>query len=79
MSARAGFEPWRQSVGRREYLVAELRCAALRAKLQVADIEAIGLALKDGLIAPEQAIALLADCDCLQFIQPEDFDNAPNP
>jgi len=55
---------------RTEYLVAELRCAALRARLQLADIEAVGLALKCGLIEPEQALELLADCDCLQFIQP---------
>jgi len=57
-------------VFRVNYLLGELRCASLRARLQVADIEAVGLALKCGLIEPEQALELLADCDCLQFVQP---------
>jgi hypothetical protein len=56
---------------RREYLLAELRCAALRARLRTQDIEAVGLALKGGLIEPEQALELLADCDCLQLISPK--------
>jgi hypothetical protein len=42
-----------------EYLLAELRCAALRARLWQADIEAVGVALRGGLISPEQAVALL--------------------
>jgi hypothetical protein len=29
------------------------------------------LALKGGLIEPEQALELLQDCDCLQFISPD--------
>jgi hypothetical protein len=57
---------------RRDYLLAELRCAALRARLWQADIDAVGLALKSGLIEPEQALELLADCDCLQLISPKD-------
>ena len=56
---------------RREYLMAELRCASLRARLQVQDIDAVG-----GLIEPEQALELLADCDCLQFISPDNKNNA---
>ena len=58
---------------RRDYLMAELRCASLRARLWQADIEAVGMALKAGLVDPEQALELLADCDCLQFVSPEDF------
>jgi len=58
-------------MNRREYLLAELRCAVLRAKLQQHDIAAVGLALKSGLIEPEQALELLRDCDCLQLISPE--------
>jgi hypothetical protein len=58
---------------RRDYLLAELRCASLRARLWQADIDAVGLALKAGLVEPEQALELLADCDCLQFISPRDF------
>lgn len=55
---------------RTEYLLAELRCASLRARLQLADIDAVGLALANGLIEAEQAIELLRDCNCLEFIQP---------
>jgi hypothetical protein len=58
-------------MSRREYLLAELRCASLRVRLQQSDIDAVGLALKGGLIEPEQALELLADCDCLQLISPE--------
>jgi hypothetical protein len=53
---------------RRDYLIAELRCASLRARLWQADIEAVGMALKAGLVEPEQALELLRECDCLQFI-----------
>jgi hypothetical protein len=60
-------------MSRTEYLLAELRCASLRARLWQADIEAVGKALAAGLIEPEQAIELLADCDCLQFISPKDI------
>jgi hypothetical protein len=55
-------------VNRIEYLLAELRCASLRARLQASDIDAVGLALKAGLIEPEQALELLDDCDCLALI-----------
>jgi hypothetical protein len=58
-------------MNRRDYLLAELRCAALRARLWQADIDAVGLALKSGLIEPEQALELLADCDCLMLISPK--------
>ena len=53
---------------RRNYLLAELRCAVLRARLWAADIEAVGLALKGGLITPDQAVEILADCNCLHLI-----------
>jgi hypothetical protein len=57
---------------RHEYLLAELRCAAMRARLWQADIEAVGLALKAGLVEPEQALELLHDCDCLQLVAPNE-------
>jgi hypothetical protein len=60
----------RHELHRRDYLLQELRCAALRARLWQADIEAVGLALKGGLIDPEQALELLADCDALHLILP---------
>jgi hypothetical protein len=56
---------------RRDYLMAELRCASLRARLWQADIDAVGMALKAGLVEPEQALELLTDCDCLQLIEPK--------
>jgi hypothetical protein len=58
---------------RHEYLLAELRCASLRARLWQADIDAVGLALKAGLVEPEQALELLADCDCLKLITPKEI------
>jgi hypothetical protein len=55
-------------MSRTEYLLAELRCALLRAKLWQSDITSIGIALKAGWISPEQAVEALADCDCLQLV-----------
>jgi hypothetical protein len=55
-------------MNRVDYLLAELRCASLRARLWQADIEAVGLALKGGLIEPEQALELLHDCDALHLV-----------
>jgi hypothetical protein len=51
-----------------DYLLAELRCAALRARLLASDIDAVGWALKGGLVSPEQALELLADCDGLHLV-----------
>jgi hypothetical protein len=56
----------------REYLIAELRCAALRARLWQADIESVGVALKRKWISPEQALEALHDCDALHLIAPPD-------
>jgi hypothetical protein len=53
---------------RHDYLLAELRCASLRARLRQADIDAVGLALKAGLVDPEQALELLHDCDALHLV-----------
>jgi hypothetical protein len=58
---------------RRDYLIAELRCASLRARLWQADIDAVGMALKAGLVEPEQALVLLHECDCLQLISPKEI------
>ena len=55
-------------MSRVDYLLAELRCAALRARIWQADIEAVGLALKHSLIHPEQALEPLAECDCLHLV-----------
>jgi hypothetical protein len=44
-----------------DYVLAELQCLSLRARTIQADIDAITLALKGGLISPAQAIELLED------------------
>jgi hypothetical protein len=53
-----------------DYLLAELRCAALRARLMHNDIIAIGLALKAGLINGDNAVEHLADCGVLRLVAP---------
>jgi hypothetical protein len=52
----------------RAYLLAEFRCAALRAKLAANDLIAIGLALKGGLITPYQALMHVEETDALRFL-----------
>ncbi len=54
-----------------DYLLAELRCAALRARILQADLEAIGIALKHHMITTDQALGLLRDCDALRLVAPE--------
>jgi hypothetical protein len=46
-------------MNRREYLLAELRCAALRARLIAAEIENIGVALKAGELDEDLALAIV--------------------
>jgi hypothetical protein len=62
-------------MSRRDYLLAELRCASLRARLWQSDIDAVVAALKAEWITPEQAVETLADCDCLQLIEPREIPN----
>jgi hypothetical protein len=51
-----------------EYLLAELRCASLRAKILQAEIDAIAVALKGGLVTGEQALVLMNGVDLLRVI-----------
>jgi len=60
---------------RAEYVLQELRCASLRARLWQADIDAVGKARKAGWITPEQAVEALKDCDCLKLIEPKEIAN----
>jgi hypothetical protein len=53
------------------YLLAELRCASIRARLWQADIDSIGMALRAGLISPDQAAEHLFDCGVLHLVAPE--------
>jgi hypothetical protein len=58
------------NTSRTEYLLAELRCAALRARLWVNEIDAIGTALRAGWIDPEEALEAMADSGCLHLLAP---------
>ena len=58
------------SNSRTEYLLAELRCPAVRARLWVNEIDAIGAALRAGWIDPDEAIAAIADSGCLHLLAP---------
>jgi len=57
-------------MNQRDYLLAELRAASLRARLAIADINSVGMALKAGWITPEEAVQALRECDCLRLIEP---------
>jgi hypothetical protein len=59
-----------QTMNYEDYLLAELRCASLRARIIQADIDAVGLAFKHHLISADQAIALLHDVDVLRLVGP---------
>jgi hypothetical protein len=45
------------------FLLCELRRIRARARLFVTEIDSVGLALKDGLVTPEGAVAWLAEID----------------
>jgi hypothetical protein len=51
-----------------EYLLSELRCASLRVRLLQSNVDAVGLALKAGLISPDEAVAHLANCGVLPLV-----------
>jgi hypothetical protein len=54
----------------RDYVLAELRCARMRAQLLVKEIEVIGIALRGGVIHPEMAVEMLAEANALDFLLP---------
>jgi hypothetical protein len=54
--------------GFQDYLIAELRCASLRARILQSEIDAIGVALKGGLISADQALVLMNGVDLLRYI-----------
>jgi hypothetical protein len=53
-----------------KYVLAELRCAALRARLAACDIDAIGIALVGGWIGPRDAIEAIADAGAIDYLEP---------
>jgi hypothetical protein len=54
------------------YLLVELRCASLRARLTACEVDSVGIALRAGWIDADAAIKWLADeCpDALAYLQP---------
>jgi hypothetical protein len=58
-------------MNRTEYSLAELRCAALRARLAACDIDAIGIALRAGMIDADVALEWLHDGKALSYLQPK--------
>jgi hypothetical protein len=54
----------------RAYVLSELRCAALRARLAVVDIDTIGIALNARMIEPEDALEWLADAGAPGYLEP---------
>jgi hypothetical protein len=53
---------------RREYILAEFRCALVKAKLAQLDIEATALALKSRIVTPEQAVAMFWESEAIHFL-----------
>jgi hypothetical protein len=51
-----------------ELLLAHLRAARVRAKLCIAEIDSIGIALKAGVIGIDDALAWLSDVDAMRFL-----------
>ena len=58
------------STGFADYLLLNLRCAKLRAALAVNEITAMGVALRAGLIDPDNALEHLADIGALDLVIP---------
>lgn len=53
-----------------EYLLAEMRCARLRAQLIQNEIDAIGIALDRGMITADQAMQCLQEVGLARWIGP---------
>jgi len=62
MTAMAGCD------GRREYVLAEFRCALVRAKLAQLEIETIAIALKGSFVTAEEAVAMFWDSEPIAFL-----------
>jgi hypothetical protein len=56
------------AAARRDYLLAEFRCALIRVKLAQYDIEAVACALKHNIVTPEEAIAMFFDADGVRLV-----------
>lgn len=56
------------SSGFADYLLLNLRCASLRARLAANEIQAMGVALKAGLIDPDDALEHLGEVGALGLV-----------
>jgi hypothetical protein len=52
----------------RDFVLAELKCAALRSRLVTAELDSIEVALRGNFISTDDAIVWLDDCGGLQFV-----------
>jgi hypothetical protein len=66
-------------MNRTEYLLAELRCAALRARLAACDLDAIGIALRAGIIDPDVALEAVHERNALSYVPPTKNADAEGP
>lgn len=64
------------SIDRRHYVLAELRCASLRAQLARLDIETAAIALAGDVVTPDQAIAMIEDTEAAWFVTLQQGDAA---
>ena len=60
--------PLINSDARREYVLAEFRCALAKARLAQLDIEAAAVALKHNLITADNAVAMFWESESIQFL-----------
>jgi hypothetical protein len=60
--------PLNNSDARREYILAEFRCALAKARLAQLDIEATAVALKHNLITADNAVAMFWESESIQFL-----------
>jgi hypothetical protein len=51
-----------------DYLLLNLRCAGLRARLLTNEIQAMGVALKGGLVGPDDVLEHLAEVGALRLV-----------
>jgi hypothetical protein len=61
----------------RDYMLAELKCAALRSRLITAETDGIEVALRAELINTDEAIAWLHDCGAMQFVAVREAEAEP--
>jgi hypothetical protein len=53
---------------RKEYILAEFRCAVAKARLAEFDLEATIIALQFNLVTPEQAVEMFWDSEAIHFL-----------